>query len=73
MRRKLISAGFVLSCLLFLINTNVAIAAIMLPTIIGDNMILQRNVSSIKLKLLKSYAGSLSGATAVTLNVEGIK
>jgi sialate O-acetylesterase len=44
MRRKLISTVFVLSCLLFLINTTVAVAAIRLPAIIGDNMVLQRNV-----------------------------
>ena len=44
MRKKLIPAVFVLSCLLFLINMNVAIAAIRLPAIIGDNMVLQRNV-----------------------------
>jgi sialate O-acetylesterase len=44
MKKKLIPASLIVSCLLYLFNVNTAIAALKLPAIIGDNMVLQRNI-----------------------------
>jgi sialate O-acetylesterase len=44
MKRKIIRASLIISCLLYLFNANTAIAAIKLPAIVGDNMVLQRDI-----------------------------